>query len=173
MASNDASKWILEYQEAPWSVFRREAPQASDYAGRDDFIAGFTVVPELWEAYFNGASLRDVDLALADEVFCYLKIDGVDGLEMSLFADREEIEDCLNMALMEANVGCVLGGGTGFRYSYVDFAVNDLELGISVVRQSLQAGRITRRSWIFRFDSTKQNEWFPIWNDSPEPFPSI
>jgi hypothetical protein len=85
------------------------------------------------------------------------------------FKDKSEIEDALDAILMSNRLGCVIGGGTGRRYSYIDLALIDLKQGIDAIRRVLVEGKIPKRSWIQFFDSTLAQEWVGIYDDSPPP----
>jgi hypothetical protein len=104
------------------------------------------------------------------EVFCYLKMDGSEERDGTAFGDRAEIEDALNDRLRPASLGCVLGGGTGLRYSYVDFALMNVEQAVKAIRDLLQQGNLSRRSWLLFHDTDWRYEWIGIWDDSPRPF---
>jgi hypothetical protein len=66
-------------------------------------------------------------------------------------------------------VGCVTGGGTGLRYSYVDLALVDLKAGLALAREVLQDGRAPLRSWFLFFDAELQVEWLGVYDDTPAP----
>jgi hypothetical protein len=53
-------------------------------------------------------------------------------------ADRHEIEDTLNQALQEADLGEVTGGGTGMGKANIDVEVTDPLRGLSLMRKILQ-----------------------------------
>lgn len=169
MGGAKSEQWIADYQNAGCSMFRMEASEALDYPGRSDLLVGYTVVPELWKRAHNGEEFRIASLARHGETFCYVKIDGIDGLGSSSFADREEIEDALDEALADSRIGCVIGAGTGRRYSYVDFVINDLARGYDIIRRVLRKGRIPKRSWVLRFDAILDDAPSGIWEDSPAP----
>jgi hypothetical protein len=96
-------------------------------------------------------------------------MDGSEGLDDGGFGDKAEIEDALDAALRPRGLGCVVGGGTGLRYSYIDLALTDLGSAVAVVREVLRAGRLTRRSWLLFYDSEWAHEWLGVWEDSPPP----
>lgn len=95
-------------------------------------------------------------------------MDGSKGLTPEGFADKAEIEDSLDQALRRENLGAVVGGGTGRRYSYVDLALVDVPRAIPVVRTALQSGKMPKRTWLQFFDSELAREWVGISADSPE-----
>ena len=71
-----------------------------------------------------------------------MKLDGSEGVEQEGFADKGEIEDALDQALGREGLGCVVGGGTGRRYSYVDLVLSDLQRGIVAAQNRLREGRV-------------------------------
>jgi hypothetical protein len=98
-----------------------------------------------------------------------VKLDGRGGLDEEHFADKSEIEDALDAALVPAGLGCHVGGGTGRWYSYVDLALTDVDRGCEIVKAVLRAGNVPRRSWILFFDDEWAHEWIGIYDDSPAP----
>ena len=112
---------------------------------------------------------RQRSFSRCGETFCYIKIDGSEGLDEEKFADKAQIEDALDEVLRPDRLGCQIGGGSGLRYSYIDLALADLERGIDVVRKRLQKGNVPRRSWIQFFDADLAAEWVGIYDDSPPP----
>jgi hypothetical protein len=163
------ARWIREYQNARCSLFQTDAPEQIDYPWRSDLLVGYTVVPELSRRVGAGEPVRTADLAKCGETFCYVKIDGIEGLGGSRFADREEIEVAVDEALADAGIGCVIGAGTGRRYSYVDVAVNDVARAQRIIRNVLREGNITKNCWVLPFDGDRDQEWIGIWDDTPAP----
>jgi hypothetical protein len=141
----------------------------SDYAARDDLFVAISGRLDVFEASHGGGIFASCCHSRCGEVFCYLKIDGSQGLENSQFQDRAEIEEALNAALMAAEAGCCFGGGTGLRYSYIDLALTDLDRGIDIIRELLLAGGIPKRTWIQFFDDELAHEWIGIHPTAPEP----
>jgi hypothetical protein len=68
-----------------------------------------------------------------------------------------------------ALAGCVIGGGTGLRYSYIDLALANVYAALPLIKTRLRAGNINRRSWLLFFDATLAEEWIGIYDDSPAP----
>jgi hypothetical protein len=159
----------MRAQGGPCRMFRMTPVQRGDYPERSDMLVGYTVVPALWERLGSSESLRSADFSNCGETFCYLKLDGINGLAGSAFADKSEIEDALDEALRSVKVGCVIGGGTGLRYSYVDFAITDVPIACGIIRKILCSGKIPRRSWIMFFDSDRKDEWIGVWDETPVP----
>ncbi len=161
---------LVASEDAKWSLFKFEPQKAADYAGKDDIYVAPSVSADLLQATVQGGSSFYFERFSADETFLYLKTDGTaDDLNQEVFGDRSTIEDALNDALGAAGLGCTIGGGTGIRYSYVDMAVTDLGAAVSLIRATLQAGKMTRRSWLLFQDADLRSEWIGIWDDSPMP----
>ena len=152
-----------------WSLFKLEPTPANDFPAQRDIFVGKSMNPELWQNAHMDIPFSSGRYSSSAEVFCYLKMDGSEGLTGERFSDKGDIEDALDERLRSAKLGCFVGGGTGLRYSYVDFSLTDLWRSIPIIREVLRAGNLTRRSWIQFYDSEWQNEWVGIWDDSPPP----
>jgi hypothetical protein len=162
--------WHLrEKDDQLYQMFRMQPEKRTDYPGRADLLVGYTAVPDLWQRFHAAEVVRSGEFSICGEIFCYLKIDGINGLEGSVFKDKSQIEDTLDEALRSFNVGCVVGGGTGLRYSYVDFALTDFSMAFGIIRKVLRAGNIPNRSWILFFDSDKAQRWIGVWDDTLPP----
>jgi hypothetical protein len=155
---------------AEWTMLKGPEPDESDdYPGQDDLLLYGTVLPEMWESAHRDGSFYSLRYSRCGERFCYLKIDGKDGLDEEKFADRSAIEEALNAALTPDRLGCAIGGGTGLRYSYIDLALTNVERGSEIVRDVLREGNISRRTWLQFYDCEWQREWIGIWDDTPPP----
>ena len=70
------------------------------------------------------------------------------------FEGRDEIEDPLDEALQENNLGEVTGGGSGIGMSNIDVEVTDLGKGLELIKKVLQKLGVPR--------STVINQYKPI-----------
>jgi hypothetical protein len=154
---------------AQWSIWKLKPEKADDYCGQLDLFVGKSANPAQWNAAHSGGLFHSERFSRCGETFCYVKLDGSQGLDDESFADKSEIEDALDEALKAEKLGCHIGGGTGLRYSYIDLALTDVDHGIHVVRERLQAGKVPNRSWIQFFDSDLAAEWVGVYDDSPPP----
>ncbi len=166
--SNNAP-WHMRSKEQPHQMFQMQPVEQVDYPDRSDLFVGYSLIPALWERFHSAEVVRSSDFSTCGETFCYLKIDGINGLEGSVFADKSQIEDTLEESLRHFKVGCVVGSGTGLRYSYVDFAITDVAMACGIIRKVLCAGKIPKMSWILFFDSDKAEQWIGVWDDTPAP----
>ena len=152
-----------------WSLLRTEPEEASDYPHRRDIITIVTARPDIAQATAVEGVFFSERFSNCGEKFCYLKCDGDDSESEMMFSDREEMEQATQAALSSTGAGCVFGGATGLRYSYVDFTLSDLENGIAAVRACWQAAKAPRRTWILFHDAYWGHEWVGIYDDTPPP----
>jgi hypothetical protein len=155
---------------APWSGIELNVDEGQeDYCARDDLFVAISGRLDVFEAVHSGGIFYSPCHSRSGETFCYLKIDGAEGLADSKFHDRAEMEEALNAALIPAQLGCSYGGGTGLRYSYIDLALADLQRAIPLVRHVLLDGGVPKRTWLLFFDDELAHEWIGIHADAPEP----
>jgi hypothetical protein len=170
MRDEKLPQWIRDYQDASCRLFQVDCPELEDYPGRSDLVMGFSVIPQLWEEGDKLGHTETSALSSAGEAFYYIKIDGSEPrFGGSTFADREDIEEALDEILSEAKIGCVIGAGTGRRYSYIDVALTDFDTGRELICQALREVKLTKRSWIIPFDPRVQPNWVCVWEDGPPP----
>lgn len=155
--------------QTPWATFTFEPRKGDDYPRRDDLLVAISGRSDVLQAAHAAALFHSRCFSRHGELFCYLKIDAERGLAGSRFADRAAIEDALNEALVAAGAGCVIGGGTGLRYCYVDLALMNLSRGRRIVRDVLLAGEAPRRTWLLFFDAAWSAEWIGIYDDAEPP----
>jgi hypothetical protein len=146
-----------------------EAGRGRGLCGEGYLFVGKSANPSLWISAHSGGLFFSERFSRCGETFCYVKLDGSQGLGEEGFADKSEIEDALDTALKPDKLGCCFGGGTGRRYSYIDLALTDVKKGIHSTRKRLQAGKVPKRSWILFFDSDLAAEWVGVYDDSPQP----
>lgn len=169
VAQLPSSPFCQAVDDNDWTLFELKPEAADDYPAQSDMFVGKSASQELWENTHSGVRFDSARYSKHGEVFCYLKLDGSEGLEGATFQDKGDIEDALDEKLRADGLGCFIGGGTGRRYSYVDVALTDLWEGIGAIRAVLQEANIAKRSWIQFFDADWTTEWVGIWDDSPEP----
>ncbi len=164
-----AQPWWEMIDNVPWTAYELRPQEAADYPGKQDLLTCLSAFPDFHEALFGGRPMYADCFSKFDEQFLFLKIDGSEGLEGSSFGDRSEIEDTLNAALHADACGCVIGGGTGLRYSYVDLAAVDVANTIEVVRRVGVNGGLPARSWIQFYDPSMAGEWVGLTPTTPPP----
>jgi hypothetical protein len=157
-------------EDAEWASWElTPGDEEQDYFEQQDLFVARSVNPGAWMAAHSGHLFFSERFSRCGETFCYLKVDGSEGLEDSQFEDKAAIEDALDEVLIPERLGCVIGGGTGQRYSYIDLALVNCEESIKVIRQRLQEGNIPGNSWIQFYDADKGAEWVGIYDDAPAP----
>jgi len=166
MFSRDSSK--TSGVQGAWAAFQLEPQQQDDYSGWTDLLAATAGNEKLWTAEHSG-SFYSCRFSRCKETFCYLKIDGAEWVATERFPDRATMEEALDEALCGAKSGCVTGGGTGLRYSYIDLALVDVRGAMDRIRRVLEQGGIPKRTWLLFFDEHLAQEWIGIYSDSPAP----
>jgi hypothetical protein len=158
--------WV---DDAMWSLWKMQPEEADDYRAQSDLFVARSANSELWTAAHSGYLFSSRRFSRCGETFCYVKLDGAEGLDETQFADKAEIEDAMDDLLKPAGLGCTIGGGTGLRYSYVDLALTDVDSGIAAIRERLRAGNVPMRSWVQFFDSDLAAEWVGVYDETPPP----
>ncbi len=152
-----------------WSSFKIDPPERDEYPARTDMFVGVTPYALMSMATHSGVPFSSERFSRFNERFCYLKIDGINGLDTRHFQDRGDIEDALDAQLVPARLGRTVGGGTGRRYSYIDLALVDVSRSIAVLREVLRKGNIPKRTWLLFHDDELSAEWVGMWEDTPAP----
>ena len=155
-------------EDSEWALIKLTPSEARDFADQDDLFVARTPNLRLWEAT-RRSLFFDERFSRCGETFCYLKLDGAQGLDEELFAGKAEMEDAIDAVLKPDGLGCQIGGGTGRRYSYIELALTDLDRGVRAVRDRLRAGNVPRRSWLLFHNADLRGEWIGIYDDSPAP----
>lgn len=151
-----------------YQLYRADPQPAEDYPERVDIVTAVTRAPELFEATCSAEPFDSSDFARRGEIFCYLKLDGAEAAGMR-FPHRDAVEDAMEAALRRTDSGWLLGGASGLRYSYVDFAVTDLDRAVEALRETLRAGGVPQRTWILFLDAEREDDWIGIWDETPPP----
>ncbi len=152
-----------------WVTVEMEPTAADDFACWEDLFVAVGMDEKLWRALHQDPAFYSERFSRHGERFCYLKVDGKEGLDEEKFPDRARIEDALDEVLVPARAGRIIGGGTGLRYSYIDLALANVETAIPLIMSRLRDGNITRRSWLLFFDAPLSQEWIGVYDDSPAP----
>lgn len=154
---------------ASWSSYELQPEPAGEFSGRTDLCVAISARPDVFEALHGGSPFYSDAHSRCGETFCYLKIDG-GGEPMSVRAQlRDQIEVAIDQLLAPAQLGCVVGGGTGLRYSYIDLALTDIERSWQALRTLGQRGLFTPRSWLLFCDAELADEWLPLVDAAPPP----
>lgn len=151
-----------------WSLLELKPQEASDYAEQHDLFVVRTPNVDLWRAT-HGPSFCDERYSRHGEVFCYLKLDGSQGLEHEKFTDKGEIEGALDAVLKPLQLGCTIGGGSGLRYSYIELALLDVDRAISKCRRLLAEGGVPLHSWLLFHNPDLEHQWVGIYDETPPP----
>jgi hypothetical protein len=163
-----AEPYMTFAEDAQWAALQLEPEEADDYAERYDLLTCITCNPDLIAATFTNAPFFSERYSRCNERFCYLKVDG-SALSDADFPDRQQMEELIQAALEPEQLGGLVGGGTGLRYSYVELALTNVAGGIAAIRSAMQKLGAPKRSWIQFHDADLSTEWVGIYDDSPVP----
>jgi len=153
-----------------WATVKLQPPEeADDFPARSDLMIAVTHDVELFQAMHSGQPFASGCHSKLGEHFCYLKLDAADAGEDGIVEFRGRFEDALNPALLEAKVGCCMGGGSGLRYSYIDLALTDIKRATPIIRQTLAEQQAPPRSWLLFHDDDMAAEWIGIYGQTPPP----
>jgi len=165
-----AQPFLDRIDAAAWTEIDLKPKKQEDYFHRYDLGAAVTCAPDLWRNAHSNQLFWSGRFSRANETFCYLKLDRGRPLRRSAVGERIKNEDALNRTLRPQRLGCVIGGGSGRRYDYIDLALIDVPAAASVIRSVLQqSGLAKRRAWIQFFDNVLGAEWIGLWPDGPPP----
>lgn len=152
-----------------WNSYELDPQHAPEFAGRTDLCVAISGRPDVFEGLHSGSAFYSDTHSRCNESFCYLKIDGA-GEPMSIRAQiREQTEAAIDQALIPSQLGCVIGGGTGLRYTYIDLALTNVDQAASALRRLGQQGMFSARSWLLFCDDELAEEWVPLVPDAPPP----
>ena len=164
----ETAEWTL-FELKPEEPPEQPAGQMPDFVEQSDLFVARTPLVSMRRHAHSGMPFYSERYSRCGETFCYVKIDGTDGLPEDGFGGKDEIEDALDAALVPAKLGCSIGGGTGLRYSYVDLALTDVRPAVDCVRRVLSEGKVPLRTWVLFYDSVLAEEWVGIYPDTPPP----
>ena len=159
---------VAQSEGDEWSLLELKPEQQKDYPAQLDLFVTKTPNVGLWRAT-RADGFYDVRFSRLDDKFCYVKLDGSEGIDEEKFADKSEIEDALDDLLKPPGWGCQIGGGTGWRYSYIELALRNCERALPAIRTLLANGNVPRRSWILFHNCDQSTEWVGVYDDSPPP----
>jgi hypothetical protein len=155
--------------EQLWTMLEASAERADDYPAQDDLLLASTYLPEMLKCFLGGSPFASSRFSRHGELFADLKSESrSDDPRLSL-STRRVLEDALDAALVSERAGRVVGSGLGIRYSYVDFALSNVESGLSVVANVARRIGLSERSWVLFCDTALEDEWAPVHSGAPAP----
>lgn len=152
-----------------WSLWRLNPPDRSDYPREEDLIMGSSALEEMSACAQLGAPFDSRRYSKVGETFCFLKFDGEGRKVAPRMEERKKVEAEVGAALVEHKLGCVVGAGTGKRYSYLDLALTDVPGSLTVIRGLMQKHAVSNRSWLLFHDAWLADEWVGVYDDTPPP----
>ncbi len=80
MRQQQFSKPCFQIEKPMWTIYKLEPKEQSDYPGQSDIFVKLSMLEEMWKAAL-GSPFYSESFSKCGETFCYLKIDGSEGLE--------------------------------------------------------------------------------------------
>lgn len=151
------------------AVWKLEPIERDEYPRQLDLFVGRSSHQAMWEAAHGDGIFDSRRFSRHGELFCYVKTDGSVDLSGEKFEAKGEMEDAIAAELTKREIGAVVGGGTGLRYSYIDLALSDPDKGIQAVVDVMRDGNMVKETWIQFFDDRYASEWVGVWDESPLP----
>jgi hypothetical protein len=155
--------------EELWTMLEASAEPAEDYAAQDDLLLASTYLPEMLKCFLAGSPFSSSRFSRREELFSYLKVERHDDDPRLSLSARRVLEDALDAALVSERAGRVVGSGLGIRYSYVDFALSDVDRAIGVVSDVARRVGLPEKSWLLFCDSELDDAWAPVHPRAPAP----
>ena len=126
--------------------YQLQPEQAADYPRRSDILVGSTRRMDVVEAAIRHSVFDSRCHSRFNERFCYLKMDVSAIPGEARIEYRAQFEDPLAAALAQAQIGGVIGGASGIKYSYIDLGLIDVMRAIPGIQQLLASLRAPKRS---------------------------
>jgi hypothetical protein len=161
--------WWATKSEPEYVMFELETEPAEDYTAQDDVAFASTCLPEMLHCFLRGASFSSARFSRHGETFAYLKYHAGGAAPARVVEARDELEQVLDRALVDAECGRVIGRGIGLVYAYLELALHDVTRSAEVVREIGARRDLGPRSWLLFCDSHLADEWIGVRPDAPEP----
>jgi hypothetical protein len=163
-AAHVVGKVAARDAQADWTLLEVEPFVDAAPDRKHDLLLASTATPELLRCYMEGQPCSSRRFSRAGEHFVFLSYaDGHAAMEQRL-AERARVEAALSLNL--EGVGAVTGVGVGLHTTYLDFALCDLDAGLSRLVSSARELALPRHSFVQFFDSELSEEWVSVWPDS-------
>ncbi len=156
-------------ETARYSLWELKPEEREDYPHQFDLLVGKSCHAAMWVAARSNVAFDSRRYSRFGELFAYVKTDSPGSLSSEQLQNKDEMEDALADALARRELGAVIGGGYGQRYSYIDLALSKPDEAIETIIEVLREKNAVRESWIQFFDARYANEWVGIWEESPPP----
>lgn len=161
--------WWANRNELEYVLFELEAEPADDYSAQDDVAFASTCLPEMLHCFLRGASFSSARFSRHGETFAYLKYHTGGAALSRAVEQRDELEQGLDRALVEAECGRVIGRGIGLVYAYLELALVDVQRSAEILREHGARAGLGPKSWLLFCDSRLAEEWIGVHPEAPEP----
>jgi len=155
--------------EQRWVLLELDVERADSFPAQSDVALASTFMPEMLKCFLSGAPFASARFSREGELFAYLKTEERVRDPRQALAARRVLEDALDAALVSERAGRVVGSGMGVVYSYVDFALHEVDRALAVVAEVARRVGLPKRSWIQFCDTPLADAWVPMHADAPVP----
>ena len=166
MSADPHHTWVPTIERI---ILKLQPGRTDGHAGSDDLVLANAVEPDLWNASHRSARFASERFSRQGETFAYVKIEMGEGSSAFDLDDRHALEDALDVVLVAAELGCVVGAGAGLEHAYIDLCFTDVEAGLGATRIALHAAQVPDRSWILFCDRVWVDEWIGVYEHTPIP----
>jgi len=101
--------------------------ELNDYPDRMDLFVAVTMNTSLWSAAHGSGSFFSERFSRHGEICFSRKLNSRNGFDGEIWSVRGELKDTINDVLILLALGCVIRGGTGRTYSYIDLALTNVD----------------------------------------------
>lgn len=152
--------WSENYG-ATWSMLELEPSESLRGQRQPDLAVAVTCFPELVHCFLSGASFDSRRFSARNERFVVVAV-LVPGAQAVRFSAKECLEKAFDQRLRTAQLGAVIGVGTGVRYLYFTLALSELADGVPLLRSELRKVVGVERASLLFMDNEWANEWVEL-----------
>lgn len=120
-----------------YSAYNMKPVQSGEWELRKDIVAGYTSTIPILNAYYSNENELFDSYYEDGLIFGFIYYDNTNVSRETTVAFRGGIEDKITEKTVDSGIANTIGGATGYKYSYIDFAVYDLEEFVSIAKNIL------------------------------------
>jgi len=122
-----------------YSAYNMKPIQSGEWELRKDIVAGYTSTIPILNAYYSSENELFDSYNEDGVVFGFIYYDNSNVPRENTVAFRGGIEEKITEKTVDAGIANTTGGATGYKYSYIDFVIYDLEAFLPIAKEILAA----------------------------------
>lgn len=146
-------------EHGDWVLFEMEDPAQNQ--AQPDLLTSTTMCPEMLKCFLSGEPFASERFSRHGERFAYLQL-ALEGDYEQRAAERQALEEVLNLSLVPGRLGCVVGAGIGTQYVYIDLALHNVNAAIPLIQRKLRQEHAPRNTRLRFCDDEWRHEWVAI-----------